>query len=349
MTNRDAEIKHGALNLARCRHDLPVLLLHNMDPSWTPAEREEAAADVAALADAMRALGHPLRLLAIGDDRLPEALSDASPEREIVFNWCESLPGKPHSEPEIAGILEAHGLAFTGSSAEALALAYDKPAVKLLLDARRVPTPIWTVFDAPPAPGAWRHFPAIVKTAHEHCSIGISPESVVTCEEALRGRVAYVLEQHRQPALVEAFINGREFHVSVWGNESLVMLPAAEMDYCDLSDIHDRLFTYDAKYLPGSTLFDAIKLRVPAELSAEENAALKQVVFDTYRACGCRDYGRIDVRLQDGVFYVLDVNPNPDINPLTSMTYAAEEAGYSYGEMGSCFVNLAAARHPGFS
>jgi D-alanine-D-alanine ligase len=330
----------------RCRRDLPVLLLHNMDGSWTAAEQEEAAQDVATLADAMRLLGHPLRLLAIEDERLDEALADYSPENEIVFNWCEALPGKPRSEPEVAGILEARGFAYTGSPPATLALAYDKPAIKRLLDARQVPTPRWAVHTAPPAPGAWSEFPAIVKTAHEHCSVGIAPESVVTCEEELRRRVAYVLERHGQPALVETFVDGREFHVSVWGNGRLSMLPAAEMDYCDLSDIRDRLFTYDAKYLPGSPLFDAIKLRVPAELSAAENAALRRIVFDTYRACGCRDYGRIDVRLRDGVFYVLDVNPNPDINPLTSMTYAAAEAGYEYGEMGSLFVNLAAARHP---
>ncbi len=319
-----------------------------MDGSWTPDERDEAAQDVATLADAMRLLGHPLRMLAIEDDRLDEALRDYRPEREIVFNWCESLPGKARSEPEVAGILEARGFAYTGSPPETLALAYDKPAIKRLLDARRVPTPAWAVHNATPRNGAWSRFPAIVKTAHEHCSIGISPESVVTCDDELRRRVAYVLERHRQPALVEDFINGREFHVSVWGNETLAMLPAAEMDYCDLTDLRDRLFTYDAKYLRGSALFDAIKLRVPAELSAAENALLERVVFDTYRACGCRDYGRIDVRLQDGVFYVLDVNPNPDINPLTSMTYAASEAGFEYGEMGSYFVNLAAARHPVF-
>lgn len=339
--------KGGLTGLPCCRRDLPVLLLHNLDGAWTPAEREEAAQDVATLADAMRLLGHPVQSLAIEDEHLEEALRGYRPEHAIVFNWCESLPGKAHSEPEVAGILEAGGFVYTGSPPETLALAYDKPAVKRLLEARRVPTPAWAVYHAPPPPGAWPHFPAIVKTTHEHCSIGISPDSVVTCDEELRRRVAYVLEHHRQPALVETFINGREFHVSVWGNDTLTMLPAAEMDYCGLTDLRDRLFTYEAKYLPGSALFEAIKLRVPAELSPADNAVLERVVFDTYRACGCRDYGRIDVRLQDGVFYVLDVNPNPDINPLTSMTYAASEAGFEYGEMGSYFVNLAAGRGPG--
>ncbi len=87
---------------------------------------------------------------------------------------------------------------------------------------------------------------------------------------------------------------------------------------------------------------------MPAELDPSARSALEQIVLATYRATGCRDYGRIDVRLRDGIFYVLDVNPNPDINAQTSLTYAAAEEGYSYGEMGSRIVNLAAARHPAF-
>jgi D-alanine-D-alanine ligase len=210
-----------------------------------------------------------------------------------------------------------------------------------------VPTPPWAVFDAPRSDG-WDIFPAIVKAAHEHCSIGISPESVVASPSELEARVAHILENYRQPALVEEFIDGREFHVAVWGNGTLTMLPPAEMDYVGLTDIHDRLFTYEAKYVPGSRLYETIELRVPAELDPGARDELERIVLATYRATGCRDYGRIDLRYRDGLFFVIDVNPNPDINPKTSMTYAAAELGYSYGQMGSRIVNLAAARHPAF-
>jgi len=89
-------------------------------------------------------------------------------------------------------------------------------------------------------------------------------------------------------------------------------------------------------------------MRVPAELNPQEQSELEHVVIATYKATGCRDYGRIDVRYDNGVFYVIDVNPNPDINPQTSMTCAAAEGGYTYGKMGSRIVNLAAERHPVF-
>jgi D-alanine-D-alanine ligase len=331
----------------RRRHDLPVILLHNMNPDWTEAETREAGEDVAALGDALAGLGHRVALLPVEDEKLRARLGPFDPREHIVFNWCEEIPGLPHSEPEVAAVLEGLGFVFTGASSGVLSLSQDKPRIKRILDAMELPTPPWAVFDASDADG-WTTFPAIVKAAHEHCSIGISPESVVTSPAELAGRVAYILESHRQPALVEEFIDGREFHVAAWGNGTVTVLPAAEMDYVGLTDIRDRLFTYEAKYVPGSRLYETIELRVPAELDPAARHDLERIVLATYRATGCRDYGRIDLRYRDGVFYVIDVNPNPDINPQTSMTYAAAELGYSYGAMGSRIVNLAAARHPVF-
>ena len=326
------------------RRDLPVLLLHNVDPSWTADETKEARADVQTLVDALAGLGHRVDPVALEDDALAARLAAHDPLDHVVFNWIEELPGRRHSEPEAAAVLERLGFAFTGSSSTVLALSHDKPRVKRILDALRLPTPPWAVFDAPRA-GGWSIFPAIVKTAHEHCSIGITPESVVTSTAELERRVAYILDVHRQPALVEEFIDGREFHVAAWGNGTVTVLPAAEMDYGAFTDIRDRLFTYEGKYVPGSRIYEGVEMRVPAPLDAAARAELERIVLATYRAAGCRDYGRIDLRLRDGVFYVIHVNPNPDINPETSLTYAAAEVGYTYGEMGSRIVNLAAARH----
>lgn len=327
------------------RCDLSVILLHNMDPEWNDAESREAAQDVAALGDALAQVGHRVELLPVEDDRLRERLEPFDRREHIVFNWCEGLPGLPHSEPEVAAILEDLGFTFTGSPSAVLALSQDKPRVKSVLDAMGLPTPPWAVFDQPAA-GDWTTFPAIVKAAYEHCSIGISAESVVCSPAELERRITYILERHRQPALVEEFIDGREFHVAAWGNGTVNVLPPAEMDFVGLTDIHDRLFTYEAKYVPGSRLYETIELRVPVALDRSVLAELERIVLGTYRSTGCRDYGRIDLRYRDGAFYVIDVNPNPDINPLTSMTYAAAEVGYSYGGMGSRIVNLAAARHP---
>ncbi|MGZ5555652.1 MAG: hypothetical protein ACXW3H_07880, partial [Candidatus Aminicenantales bacterium] len=150
-----------------------------MSPEWTAEERQDAEQDVSALGDALKGLGHPVDLVPVEDGRLADRLGSYDAREHIVFNWCEELPGIPHSEPEVAAILEELDFVFTGSSSRVLAMSHDKSRVKRILDKEHIPTPPWAVFDTPTANG-WDIFPAIVKAAHEHCSIGISPESVVT-------------------------------------------------------------------------------------------------------------------------------------------------------------------------
>jgi D-alanine-D-alanine ligase len=243
--------------------------------------------------------------------------------------------------------LEQTGFVFTGSSSSVLALSYDKHQVKKIMDRAGIPTPGWRVYTDPDA-GDWQRFPAIVKPAFGHCSEWLTSESVAMNEKELSDRIAYLVHRAGLPALVEDFIDGREFHVSLWGNGRVEMLPPAEMDFSAFSDVHDRLCTYDAKFIPGSLHYENIHTVLPAPLSTDALADLERVCLAAYDAVGCRDYGRIDLRLEDGVFYVLDINPNPDISEDASMASAAELEGYSHGEMVSWLIQLAAKRHPVF-
>jgi D-alanine-D-alanine ligase len=183
---------------------------------------------------------------------------------------------------------------------------------------------------------------------HEHCSIGITPEAVVLDLHALRGRISFVTETYQQPALVEEFIDGREFRVTLWGNEDVEMLPPVEMEFSAFSDVRERLCSWDAKFTPGSRHYTEIRTVAPAPLTAEELSLLEKVSLAAYRAMGIRDYARFDFRLRDGVFYLLDPNPNPDISSDASLALMAELAGHSYGQMGSRLIHLAAKRHPVF-
>jgi len=93
--------------------------------------------------------------------------------------------------------------------------------------------------------------------------------------------------------LVEEFIDGRELLNAVWGNGKISMLPPVEMDFSGLTDIRDRLFTYEAKYVPDSRLYESIGMCVPAELDPSAKAELERIVIATYQATGCRDYGEL--------------------------------------------------------
>jgi D-alanine-D-alanine ligase len=325
--------------------DIPVLLLYDLDPFWSAREREEVISLTSELGRAISAAGHPTSLAALKDTDLPSLLAPYDPASHIVFNWCESIPGIPHSESLVSRTLESLGFAFTGASSRFLALTQNKYRVKKILERRNLPVPAWRCYDRAEADG-WNRFPAIVKAVNEHCSKGITRESVVITEKELIDRIAYVLETYRQPALVEDFIDGREFHVSLWGNGRIEMLPPAEMDFSIFSEVQDRLCTYDSKFTPGSVHYEGIRTLLPAPLEESELRALEEVAKAAYALGGCRDYGRIDLRSRDGVFYVLDVNPNADISMDASLACAAELAGYSYGETGSRIVRLAARRHP---
>jgi D-alanine-D-alanine ligase len=337
-----------AVPFAERRTDLPVLLVHNIDPRWGAKDREESRVAAEALDAALRAEGHPVTTVKVAKADLESLLQPHDPDDFVVFNWCEELPGMPRSEPLVPGIYERLGFTYTGATGAALALAWDKPRVKRLLERQRVPTPRGCVLHSP-EPGDWDCYPAIVKLAEQHCSLGVSSDSVVLDADALRARVAHMLAEYGGPILVEEFIDGREFHVTVWGDGTLHMMPPAEMTFVAFDDVRDRLCTYDSKFLPGSRHFQEIQLALPAELSEAEVRDLERVVTGAFWAAGCRDYARLDVRLRDGVFYVLDVNPNSDMTTETSTTYAAEAIGFSYGALASQIVNFAAVRHPRFA
>jgi D-alanine-D-alanine ligase len=324
--------------------DLAVVIVHNVDPSWASADTAAVMDAVDRLTAALIAEGHRVFEAPIFSANLAAALAPFDPRSHIVFNWCEELPGIPRSDVQVAAILEQLGYTYTGSPPEVMSLSWDKAAVKTLLAEHALPIPCWRVFDTATVEG-WHRFPAIVKPAFEHCSVGVDSNAVVLNEKALRKRVAHVREIFAQPALVEDFIDGREFHVTLWGNGRVDMLPPAEMDFSAFADVRDRLCTFDSKFTPGSRHYEGIELRIPAPINKMELAALRQTSAAAYRRLGCRDYARIDLRLRSEVFYILDVNPNPDISPDTSLAYAAKAAGMSYGAFASRLVRLAAKRH----
>jgi len=327
--------------------DLPVILLYNLDRAWLPADIQEVQNLAQTLAAGLTAVGHPTQAVCLEDDDLERALSGFDPARQIVFNWCEEVPGIPHSDHLVAREMERLGFIFTGADARALSLSHDKPAVKACFNKRTIPTPYWRVYESAD-PLDWDIFPAIVKPAHEHCSFGITHAAVVHTRQELANRIVKVIETFHQPVLVEDFIDGREFHVSVVGNGRLRVLPIAEMDFSAIREDNGRLCTYDSKFAPASSDYQMIQLSLPAVLSVEEMLKLEETAIAAYRAASCRDYARLDIRMRNGTFYVLDVNPNADISPDTSVALSAELAGYSFGQFGSLLISLAARRHPAF-
>jgi D-alanine-D-alanine ligase len=208
-----------------------------------------------------------------------------------------------------------------------------------------ISTPVSKVFSQPERDG-WKHYPALVKPTLEHCSFGITPEAVVDDPGQLERRIEYVLDTWHQPALVEEFIDGPEVNAAIWGNGHLKVLPLSMLDFHAFSDYHQRLVTFDAKWEPSADAFRLNPTTCPAEFEPELQERIESTACAAYRALRLRDYGRIDMRLRDGVPYVLDVNSNPDITIPGGFARSAREAGYDYSRAISHIIQLASERMP---
>jgi D-alanine-D-alanine ligase len=330
--------------MIECSSDLPVLVLVDVNPRWEPAEIQDRITGAEILTLALQQVGHQVNCIYVEKDELPESIHQFHPEEVVVLNLCDEIPGIPRSCALFAQLLEKQGYTFSGADSQALTRSQDKRIIKDMLTTHGIRIPKWKeVYQLNDF--EWTTYPAIIKPAFEHCSNGITRNSVVKNREELNNRARFIDEAFRQPVMVEEFIDGPEFSIGVVGNETLWMLPPAEIDFSSVQDVQERLFTYDAKFTIESPAYQTIVPKIPARLSPAQGTQLEHLVKNAYRLTGCRDYARMDVRLRDGNFYLLDVNHNAAITPETSFVLSAYEAGLSYGQFGSLLVNLVAQRH----
>jgi D-alanine-D-alanine ligase len=295
---------------------------------------------IMAVARALESAGHRV-LLIEGNEQSYFKLQQLRPD--IVFNICEGLRGASR-ESQIPAMLEMLGIPYTGSGVLALAVALDKAAAKKLFRYHGVPTPAFRTFE-PGESISWEglRFPLFVKPACEGSSMGIAPASKVENPAELIERVHYVHELYRQTALVEEFIDGREFTVGMVGNESPAVFPVMEVIFSRVPPEHGNIYSYQFKQEWDAWEYYAC----PAPVDAELEAALKETAIVAFRALGCVDVGRVDMRLgADGVPYVLEINPLPGLSPgFSDLCRQAERGGWSYDELVNGILTAALARY----
>jgi D-alanine-D-alanine ligase len=249
---------------------------------------------------------------------------------ELVFNLFEGFDGRPETEAEVADILTAMGVPYTGCPAQILRLALDKAAVKEVLQEARINTPAFQLLNARTVPDFRLKYPAIVKPYGEDASHGISHDSVADNRTALENQVARISKFYGGKALVEEYINGREFNITVIGDSEPAVLPVSEIDYTLPAGV-PKILTYAAKWDPESAEYQGTKVVCPARITRGENEELGDTALRVFRLLGCRGYARIDVRTDsEGHINVLEVNPNPDISPGSGAARQAAAAGMTY-------------------
>lgn len=333
------------------QHPKGIVVLHNLPHDAAGCAESDAGVmnQVEGVERALQALGITTRRAGVRRLRdVPTALAFGN--EDLVFNLVENLEGGPAEAALVPAVCESLARGCTGGSAGCQVVCLDKWQAKAALVAHGVPTPAAAVA----APGQAVPRPAlpggkmIVKPLCVDASEGIDAASVVEGgdPEALARAVERVHSRFHQPALVEQFIGGRELNVSILQREGqLVVMPLAEIDFSAFPPDKPRIVDYAAKWLPETFEYQHTPRIIPARVTEETAASVRDAALRAWSALGCRDYARVDFRLDErDQPYVLEVNPNPDISADAGFAAALAAGGVGFTEFVLAMLDNALAR-----
>ncbi|HMK08417.1 MAG TPA: ATP-grasp domain-containing protein [Anaerolineales bacterium] len=287
--------------------------------------------------------GHEATLLGITSDLkyLVDKLEEQKPD--LVFNLVETFADNDAFEMNIAAVLQMLGVRFTGSSARVMAVRQDKGLTKKLLAFHDVRCPQFATFDHDNIEFAGKmRFPLLVKPLHGDASAGVHDSSLVNDFRSLVERIAYIHTELRDTALVEEYIDGREFYVSVLGNDPPEVLPLIEMDFSALPAGYPHIYGREAKFDEKSVHFAGTNAVVATDLPPELRHRIELTGRAAAQAMEVSDYARVDIRVaRDGTPYVVEVNANPYLEQTAAIAIAALQAGYSYRGLIGALVEIA--------
>jgi D-alanine-D-alanine ligase len=304
-----------------------VAVVHDALGEAARADEVDVLDQVRLVSDALAAAGHEVVRLEADLDLAGFArqLRQAAPA--LVFNLVEALGGSARLIHVLPALLEEIGIPFTGSGSEALFVTSNKLLAKRLLRSADLPTPDWVDEPSASALGEtsrrW-----IVKPVWEDASVGIDDSAVV------EGGAAQVLAGRRPnakgPLFAEAFIEGREFNLSLLATGTGVdVLPPAEIDFSALAPGQPHIVGYAAKWLPDS--FEYANTPRRFDFGAGDRrllGRLRELALECWELFGSEGYARVDFRVDAaGMPWILEMNANPCLSPDAGFLAAAGRAG----------------------
>jgi len=269
---------------------------------------------------------------------------------DLVFNIAEGLNGASR-EAQVPAMLDMLGIPYTGSDPVTLGLCLDKRRAKEILAWHRVPTPRFELVESLSELPKRLRYPLMVKPILEGSSKGVTDKALVSNRAELRRQVEWVLDTYRQPALIEEFLPGREFTVALLGNgAALSVLPIVEINFDTLPSGVNPIYSYEAKWLWDREEDPLQIFSCPAPLEPLLQAQIEQICRRAFTVLGCRDWCRIDVRLDAlGHPQIIELNPLPGILPRPEQNScfpkAARAAGLSYDALILAVADAAISRH----
>jgi len=291
----------------------------------------------------LKKLGHEVNPLGVKSDLDVIHSTIESWKPDIAFNLLEEFDGVSDYDQHVVSYLELLRLPYTGCNPRGLMLARDKALTKKVLAFHRIPFPEF--IEVPQGRTVKRPksltFPLIVKSNSEEASLGISQASIVEDDDKLSERVAFIHTSVGSGALIERYIEGREFYVGIIGNGQLQALPVWELILDKLPDDAKRIATERVKWSHKYQQKYGITSREAANLPEGKTEEIQALAKQVYRALGLSGYARIDLRMTaDGQLYVLEANPNPQIATDEDFADSAEKTGYGYKELLQELLNV---------
>jgi len=262
-------------------------------------------------------------------------------EVDIVFNLCEGIHGR-NRESQVPLFLEMNGIPFVGGDALSLGITLDKLVAKKLFISENIPTPRF--FQVKSGEDAEQKntigFPLIVKTRHEGSSKGISLQSRVNDNAALKRQSDLINTTYAQPALVEEFIEGTEFTVAVLGNEEPKAMPVVQVSLDGNTELGEQF--YANEYITSNRL----QYICPAKISRELTQKIQDLAVRVYQCVECKDFGRVDFRVdRQGNPYVLEINPLPSLDVQDVFNIFPNTYGSNYDEVINQVIEFALKRY----
>ena len=301
-----------------------------------------------AVKSALEAGGHDVTLVE-ADVNAFTKIKDLNPE--FVFNVAEGYYGASR-ESQIPAMLEMLNIPFTGSDSITIGICHDKSRCKEILSYYNIPNAKFVLADSlDAAKNINLDFPLIVKPISEGSSKGIFSSSFVRDNNELLREVERVLVEYNQPALIEEFLQGREFTVAILGNGSEAeVLPIVEISYNGFPKDFVPIYSYEAKWILDTKENPLDVFSCPAKIDLKLEKKINDVALKTYSILRCKDWSRIDVRLdKNNEPNIIEINPLPGILPdpdeNSCFPKAARTKGLNYQEMINKVLYVAAKRY----
>lgn len=320
------------------KEKVPVSQDHPIDA----LEEYDSRETIDGIASVLASKGHSIVFLGGGREFLSSVVKE---QVDFVFNIAEGLGNYRSREAQVPGVLEMLDIPYTGSDPLCLSVCLDKPLTKQLVADAGIDTPKWRLISstAELKKMKWDNFPfpAFVKPVHEGSSKGVRLASKVTSAKDITKMTGDLLEYYRQPVIVEEFMSGDELTVGVVGNKSPKIVGIMRI----IPKMNKADFVYSLEVKRDWE--NRVSYECPAKFDDSTLKKIKLVSTRIFEVLGCRDFARIDFRLDgDGTPNFLEINPLPGLNPnYSDLVIMNGMMGNSYDTLISSIFNAAVERY----